>query len=81
METIDKLANVAEEFAGEISHAAHQTAQAVGEKSGQLIDMEQKAMKNCRASIRDYPIASVGIALAAGFVLARLTRSCSPRKK
>ncbi len=82
MDTLDKLSNMAEDVADKISHTAHQTADTVGEKSGQLLDMEQKALKNCRASIRDYPIASVGVALAAGFILAQLFgRGCSVREK
>jgi ElaB/YqjD/DUF883 family membrane-anchored ribosome-binding protein len=76
MEAIDKLTNAAEETAEKIADVANQASEAIEEKAGQLIKMEQKCMKNCRASIRDYPIMSVSIALATGFILSQLTRAC-----
>jgi ElaB/YqjD/DUF883 family membrane-anchored ribosome-binding protein len=51
-----------------------QAAEALGEKGEQLKKTEQQMMKNCRGYISDNPITSVGIAVAAGFLLSSLLR-------
>jgi ElaB/YqjD/DUF883 family membrane-anchored ribosome-binding protein len=80
MATTDTLSNAAEEAAKKISEATSQAAEALGEKGEQLMDMEEQFLKKCRACIRDYPIASIGIALAAGFILSRMTHTCEYRR-
>jgi len=37
-----------------------------------LKNAEQQAMEKCRSYVRDNPIASLGIAVAAGFLLSRV---------
>jgi ElaB/YqjD/DUF883 family membrane-anchored ribosome-binding protein len=81
MQAIDKLTNAAEQTADKIADAASQANEALEEKAEQFIKLEQKCMKNCRASIRDYPIMSVGIAVAAGFILSQLTRTCNHKNR
>lgn len=81
MEIIDKLSNAAEGVADKIAGAASQAGEALGEKGHQLKEKEQQAMNNCRAYIREYPIASIGVALAAGFALSQLAHSCDHKKR
>jgi ElaB/YqjD/DUF883 family membrane-anchored ribosome-binding protein len=72
MKTIDKVSNSAHEALDKLASATSQAAEAVGEKGEQLKKSEQQLMKNCRGYISDNPITSVGIAVAAGFLLSRL---------
>ncbi|MGJ0485223.1 MAG: hypothetical protein ACR65R_11960 [Methylomicrobium sp.] len=80
MATIDKLSDAAEEAGEKIAGATRQAAEALGEKGEQLMDAEERFMKQCRACIRDYPIASIGIALAVGFILSQMTHTCEHRR-
>jgi ElaB/YqjD/DUF883 family membrane-anchored ribosome-binding protein len=72
MEITEKVSNSAHEAYDKIADATSQAAEALGEKGEQLKKAEQKLMKNCRGYIRDNPMTSVSIAVAAGFLLSRL---------
>jgi ElaB/YqjD/DUF883 family membrane-anchored ribosome-binding protein len=72
METIEKASKSAHEAVDKIASATNQAAEALGEKGNQLKNAEQQLMENCRGYVRDNPITSLGIAVAAGFLLSRL---------
>lgn len=72
MEIIDKAANSANEAVDKVASATNQAAEALGKKGEQLKNAEQQLMEDCRVYIRDNPITSVGIAVAAGFLLSRV---------
>jgi len=72
MTTIDKASDYARETADNVANATTQAAKALGEKGEQLLNAEQKLMKNCCTYVSHHPIASVGIAIAAGYFLSRL---------
>ena len=72
METTDKVSKSAHEAFDKIASATSQAAEALGEKGEQLKHAEQQLMKNCRGYVRDNPITSLSIAVAAGFLLSRL---------
>ena len=72
METIDKASNSAHEAVDKIASATNKAAEALGEKGEQLKNAEQQLVDNCRTYVRENPIASLGIAAAAGFLLSRL---------
>jgi ElaB/YqjD/DUF883 family membrane-anchored ribosome-binding protein len=65
MEKIDKAANSANE-------AIDKATEALGKKGEQLKNAEQQIMEDCRVYVRDNPITSMGIAVAAGFLLSRV---------
>jgi ElaB/YqjD/DUF883 family membrane-anchored ribosome-binding protein len=84
METIDKLSSTADEAAEKIASAAEEAAKKIasatsqatemlGEKGEQLKEIEEKLVEDARDYIREHPISSMGIALAAGFMLSQLT--------
>lgn len=73
METIDKLSSAAEEAAEKIASATSQATDVLGEKGEQLKDLEEQLMEDARDYIREHPITSMGIALAAGFMLSQIT--------
>ena len=72
MKTYDKISHSAHEAFDKMADATGHAADAISEKGEQLKNAEQQMVKNCRGYIRDYPITSVGIAAAAGFLLSRL---------
>ena len=72
METIDKASHSAHEAVDKIASATNQAAEALGEKGEQLKNAEQQLMESCRGYVQDNPITSLGIAVAAGFLLSRL---------
>jgi ElaB/YqjD/DUF883 family membrane-anchored ribosome-binding protein len=53
-------------------HAATHAAGAIGQKGEQLRNAEQQFIEDCRAYIHENPVASLGIAVGAGFLLSRL---------
>ena len=72
METIEKAIHSAHEAVDKLSNATSQAAEALGEKGQELKNAEKRLMENCRTYVRDNPISSLGIAVAAGFLLSRL---------
>lgn len=72
METIDKASHSAHEAVDKIANATNQAAEALGEKGEQLKNAEQQLMESCRGYVKDNPITSLGIAVAAGFLLSRV---------
>ena len=72
MEITDKVSNSAHAAYDKIADATSQAAETLVEKGELLKKTEQKLMKNCSGFIRDNPITSVSIAVAAGFLLSRL---------
>ena len=72
METIDKVANFAHETVDKVANTTNQATEALGKKGEQLKNAEQQLMEDCHAYVHDNPITSVGIAVAAGFLLSRV---------
>ena len=72
MHITDKVSHSAHEAYDKIADATSQAAEAVGKKSEQLKNAEQQIMEDCRVYVRDNPITSLGIAVAAGFLLSRM---------
>ena len=69
---VDRVASGAHQTVDKLAGAAGQAAETLGVKGEQLKDAQMRAMEQCRGYVRDNPIASLGIALAAGFLLSRL---------
>ena len=72
MEKIDKAANSVNEVVDNVASATNQAAEALSEKGAQLKNAEQQLMEDCRVYVRENPITSLGIAVAAGFLLSRV---------
>ena len=75
MEALNKASNYAHDTFDKIANAASQTAHVLGETSDDLLDAEQKLIRNARHVVRDNPMTALGIAATAGFLLSRLLRS------
>jgi ElaB/YqjD/DUF883 family membrane-anchored ribosome-binding protein len=72
MGTKDKVSKSTQKAFDKVANAAHQATDAMGEKGDQLLNTEQKLMRECRGYVRDNPLTLLGIAVAAGFLLSRL---------
>ena len=81
---IDKLADPARSTVESLSTTAHQTVDSLAGTAGHMADRftdetrkiyeaPGKAMSYSKTSIQDMPFEAVGIALALGFILGRLT--------
>jgi ElaB/YqjD/DUF883 family membrane-anchored ribosome-binding protein len=72
---VDRLASGAHQTVDKIAGAATQAAETLDLKSEQLKDAQTRLTENCREYVRDNPLTSLGIAVAAGFLLSRLLGS------
>lgn len=73
--TIGKVSNSAHEAVDKIAGVTYQAAEALGEKGEQLKNAEMEMMEDYRVYVRENPMKSVGIAVAAGFFLSRMMGS------
>lgn len=69
MDTAQKASEYAQETAGKVASASAQTAKMLGEKGEQLLDTQQKMIKQSRSYVSDHPVAALSIAAAVGFAL------------
>lgn len=72
---VDNLAASAHSAVDKMASAATRAAESFDEKGGQLRDAQAQFTEACRCHVREKPMTSVGIALAAGFALSWLLRS------
>lgn len=72
---VDRMASGAHQTVDRIAGAASQAAGTFDLKSEQLMDAQARLTDNCRGYIQENPLASLGIAVAAGFLLSRLVSS------
>jgi ElaB/YqjD/DUF883 family membrane-anchored ribosome-binding protein len=72
MNTLDEASDFAHKATDKIAGAACEAKETLCETGEQWCDAEQKLMKACRSFISYHPIASLSIALAAGYCLSRL---------
>jgi ElaB/YqjD/DUF883 family membrane-anchored ribosome-binding protein len=56
-----------------LSDVASQTANRLSEKGQELWDMRGQAADHARSYVREHPIATIGIAIAIGLLISRLT--------
>lgn len=72
MDTIEKASDYAQEAAERMAKETGQAAAALGKKGRQLLSAEQRMMKNCCRYVADYPVTSLLIAMASGYLLRSL---------
>jgi ElaB/YqjD/DUF883 family membrane-anchored ribosome-binding protein len=70
--TVDRVATGAHEAVDKVAGAANAAAKVMEEKGGQLKAVQDRYLDQCRQSVRDNPLAAIGIALAAGLVISHL---------
>jgi ElaB/YqjD/DUF883 family membrane-anchored ribosome-binding protein len=84
-EVIDTVSDTASPLVARFASGAHQAVDTIANVAGQAAESlgsseqvkqaQARAFEFGRAYVRDHPLASVGIAIAAGYVLSRLLSS------
>ena len=69
---VDNVAAGAHRSVNRIADSTTQAAEAFNAMGGQLRDAHSRFTESCRVQVRENPIASLGIAVAVGFLLSRL---------
>ena len=72
---VDRIASGAHQAVDSMAEAASHAAEAFGEKGTNLKEMQARFMEDCNNYVRENPMASIGIAAAAGFLLSRMLSS------
>jgi ElaB/YqjD/DUF883 family membrane-anchored ribosome-binding protein len=72
---MEQIASGAHQAIERIASAATQAAETLGVTGEQVKNAQAQALEQCRGYVRDHPLASLGMALAAGYVLSRLLSS------
>ena len=66
---VEQIAAGAHQATDKLSGAAIHAAEALTQKGRQARDVETRFAETCRAQVRENPVVSLGIAVAAGFAL------------
>lgn len=74
-QTINKVSQSAHEAVDKVAGMSYQAAEVLGEKGEQLKNAEMEMVEDYRNYVREHPMKSVGIAVAAGFLLSRMMNS------
>jgi ElaB/YqjD/DUF883 family membrane-anchored ribosome-binding protein len=69
---VDRIASGAHQAVDKIASVADRAAETLGVKGERLKNAQVRAMEQCRDYVRGHPVKSLGIAIAAGFLLSRL---------
>ena len=71
--SIDRLSSGAHDVVERASGAAVMAAEQLGAKSQELLAARDQWMNATRGYVKEHPLAALGVALAAGYLLSRLT--------
>jgi|SwirhirootsSR3_FD_contig_31_2657017_length_379_multi_2_in_0_out_0_1 ElaB/YqjD/DUF883 family membrane-anchored ribosome-binding protein len=72
--TVDKIATGAHQAVDRIASAATSAASQLGVKGDEMLEAKERMMDSVSEYVRAKPLAALGIALAAGFVISRIIR-------
>ena len=72
--TVDKIASSAHHAVDRIASAATSAATQFGVKGDEMLETKDRVVESAREYVRNHPMAALGIALAAGFILSRIIR-------
>lgn len=72
--TVDHMVSGAHKVVDKLAEAAGQAADTLEINSGKLKEAQSRLNDCCRAQIRDKPLVTLGIAVAAGFLVGWLLR-------
>lgn len=74
-DTVDRAARGVHDTVDRVADAASRAASSLGERSEQFNETKERMLAQTRAYVQMHPVATIGIAVAAGFLLSRLMRS------
>lgn len=76
-DTVDRAARGVHDTVDRIADSAGRAASTLSEKGEQFAETGERVMAQTRSYVQTHPVAAIGIAVAAGFLLSRLLRSDS----
>jgi len=71
---IERVSDGAHRVVDSAADRAAALADRFGEKADELLEMKEDWVETTRTYVRDHPVAALGIALAAGYVLSAIMR-------
>ncbi len=71
---IDRAAQAAHQTVDKVAQAAAPAADWISHNAEQLKQQQEMLLDSCRTYVRDRPLAAIGVALAAGYLVGRLAR-------
>ena len=72
---IDRLTSTAHDAVERATSVAATAADSLGAKGRQLLEARDEWMDTTRVYVREHPLAALGVALAAGYLLSRILSS------
>jgi ElaB/YqjD/DUF883 family membrane-anchored ribosome-binding protein len=72
---IDRMSSTAHETVDRVAQTAAAYAESFGERAEEFMEMKDNWVEGAREYVREHPVAALGIAVAAGYVLSMLMRS------
>lgn len=72
---VDRIAASAHEAVDKVSSVASHAVETLGVRREQLNDAEKQLVAGTRKYVQEHPVASVGMAIVAGYVLSRVFSS------
>ena len=73
--TLERASGTAHEAVDRVTQTASAYAERFGETAEEWLEMKDNWVEGAREYVREHPIAALGMAAAAGYVLSRLMRS------
>jgi ElaB/YqjD/DUF883 family membrane-anchored ribosome-binding protein len=70
---LSRLAETAQQTMDRVSQAASHAASRLGERGEELWELQGRAADTARSYVREHPLATIGIAIALGLLISRLT--------
>jgi ElaB/YqjD/DUF883 family membrane-anchored ribosome-binding protein len=70
---LGRLSDTAQQTMGRVSEVASQAASRLSERGRELYDMRGEYVDTARTYVREHPVAAIGIAIAIGLLISRLT--------
>ena len=71
---VDRIASGAHEAVDRVAAAANSAAERLSGKGDQLLASKDQWLQACGSYVKENPFTSLGVAVALGFLLSRLTR-------
>jgi len=72
---IERASSTAKETVERVAQTASAYAERFGERAEALLEMKDNWVEGAREYVREHPVAALGIAAAAGYILSMLMRS------
>lgn len=73
--TVERTTGAAHEAVDRVAQTATAYAERFGEKAEEWLEMKDNWVEGAREYVREHPVAALGIAAAAGYILSMLMRS------